>query len=413
MGSGWLWKGTPAWRAWAAAVGLRDRGGEMEAYDVHDEWAAADTGDDAAGAAHRISGYVTPGGSNVEREDCKRSHRPLSQSPDGAPRVPRTCAVPAISGCSSATKLSWEDVALLLQGLPGPIVAEGEREHIMSSCETPRRVFVESGALRRKPGGDKWLNSGGKKGSIVYWVRPQLGVRKRYGRCVAVNPKISDLPLRYSQFTLVSGSPERPVQTKDALVAFVLHAVQQEDLRASPAGRRAKQLHVSQDGTTSAPQVLEGWGGVVNGSPAVLDLVQRYGTKFISFKTENEDGKSIELGAIEKGGNGITLSSSQGDFAEWRRRVKTEPPFNEGDVVGFTPRGEITRRCSVSERMLLGVISRKAVVAGSTPPMALRDRYDTVAYCGRVPVRVVPRAANDILPGISIHSVCTTRRNSE
>ena len=127
----------------------------------------------------------------------------------------------------------------------------------------------------------------------------------------------------------------------------------------------------------------------------------------------DDDGKSIELGVIEKGGNGITLSSSQGDFAEWHRRVTMEPPFYEGDVVGFTPRGEITRRCSVSGGMLLGVVSRKVIVAGSAPPMAERDLYDTIAYCGRVPVRVVPRSADDVLPGISTQSVCTTQCGGE
>ncbi len=345
-------------------------------------------------------------GSRVEKEERKRSHRALPVSTDDAIRMPRTCAVSAIDG---APALSWEDIALLVQGLPSPIVAEGAREHIMSGWRSPRRVFVERLATRRKPGGDRWLNSGGKKGSLVYWIRPQLGICKRYGKCEAVDPKMSDLPLRFAQFTLISGTSDKPVWKSGGPAVFVLHVVRQEDLRASRTDAQEKEVCASQVGAPSASQVLEG----SHGSAAVMDLVQRHGKKFISFRTADDDGKSIELGAIEKGGNGITMSSSQGDFAEWHPRVKMEPHFCEGDVVGFTPRGEITRLCSVSGRMLLGVISRKAIVAGSAPPMAERDLYDTVAYCGRVPVRVVPRSADDRLPGISVQSVCTTRCGSE
>ena len=318
---------------------------------------------------------------------------------------PATYAMPAADDGSggSAPALVWEDIALLLQGLPTPLVAEGGREHIMSDCESPRRVFVERRITRRKPGGDKWMNSGGKKGSTLHWIRPQLGVRKRYGRCEAVNPKMRDLPLRYAEFTLVSGTFDKPVWERDGPAVFVLHAVRQEELRASKAGAPSASLVLP----------LEGSAAASSSGAAVLDLVQQYGRKFISFQSADTDGKSIELGVIEKGGNGITLSSTQGDFAEWHRRVATEPPLHEGDVVGFTARGEITRQCSVSGRMVLGVISRKAVVEGSAPPMAERDLYDTVAYCGVVPVRVVPRAAGDILPGISAQRACTTRCSSE
>lgn len=132
----------------------------------------------------------------------------------------------------------------------------------------------------------------------------------------------------------------------------------------------------------------------------------------MSFQAK-DDGKLIELGTVEKGACGVTLSSTQGDFAEWHRRVSTEPPFHEGDVIGFTARGEITRHCSTSAKMLLGVVSRKAVVEGSAPSIAERDLYDTVAYCGVVPVRVVPRVANDIILGVPAMSTCTTRCGGE
>ena len=90
-------------------------------------------------------------------------------------------------------------------------------------------------------------------------------------------------------------------------------------------------------------------------------------------------------------GVGVKLESAQGDFAEWHQRVPGEPPFDEGDVVGFH-RGRIsrvTKRCE-----MLGIVSRKAVVEGSAPPVAQRSLWDTVAYCGVVPVKLISSSTN-------------------
>ena len=60
-------------------------------------------------------------------------------------------------------------------------------------------------------------------------------------------------------------------------------------------------------------------------------------------------------------------------------------------MVGFH-RGRIsrvTKRCE-----MLGIVSRKAVVEGSAPPVAQRSLWDTVAYCGVVPVKLSRSSTN-------------------
>jgi hypothetical protein len=340
-----------------------------------------------------------------------------------AGRAKQPPAMPAIEcgARGSAPPVEWADLALLAEG-GGPLfsTANKEREHIMTDLEQPRRFFVERRQVRRRPGGDRWLNSGGKKGSILVWVRPGFGLRKRYGKVVSMARP--DIALRYAEFRIASGSRDQPVVGTNTLVMYVLDTVTEESLRGSLLPRSTKAKHgaagdggaearSSRASMTPQPQVYTGSANAASSSAAVLDLVQTNGSKFISFQAQ-DDGKSIELGVVEKGGDGIKLSSAQGDFAEWHRRVPQEPPFCEGDVVGFTKHGEITRQCTVSGSMMLGVVSRSAVVEGSAPPVAERHLYDTVAYTGVVPVRVVQAAAGTVDFGVATLNACTTQCNS-
>ncbi len=384
------WSGPYDWLG-----GVSDQSGANWSSENGDMFATSDFGS-SVGQATAVEKQSSPGRAN--------------QSP----------AMPAIDcgARGSAPAIEWADVARLIAG-EGPLVstALNEREHIMTNLEEPRRIYVEKRQVRRKPGGDKWLNSGGKKGSILVWVRPGFGLRKRYGRVVsATQPSAS---LRYAEFGIASGSHDQPVVRKNSIAVFVLDAVEEESVR-----RRGMLPSSDAPGTGAAyagaagpaserptgksmipqPQVYTGSADAESSGAAVLDLVQNCGSKFISFQTQ-DDGKAIELGVIEKGGDGIKLSSAQGDFAEWHRRVPQEPPFREGDVVGFTKRGEITRQCTASGSMMLGVVSRSAVVEGSTPPVAERHLYESVAYTGVVPVRVVQGAADAVGNAWTTHCI--------
>ena len=85
------------------------------------------------------------------------------------------------------------------------------------------------------------------------------------------------------------------------------------------------------------------------------------------------------------GEHGPVLAGSSGDFAEYHKRVEGEAEFEEGEVVSIGANG--LSRNTKSARQL-GVISRRMIVAGSRPPIKELLRYDTVAFSGRVPVRL-------------------------
>jgi hypothetical protein len=359
--------------------------------------------------------------------------------PGGAVAIYAMPGVDSGTGIDGLPALMWEDVGQLLQGR-GPLytAAIEERPHVMTSFDSPRQLFLEDQVVRRKPGGDRWLNSGGKKGSIVHWIRPGFGVRKRYGKCVSMGSP--EQQLRYAEFSLVTGTATAPTPetNKEHATVFVLERVREENVR--PLNRKSYPASAKREAVASTqvpahahavggpamfkqevvsspaieplsagsgPRVFEG----SRGTSAVVDIVQDFGSKLVSFQARQDSGMMIELGTIEKGGNGVTLSSTQGDFAEWHRRAPLDPALQEGDVVGFTNKGEITHQCSASGAMMLGVVSRKAIVEGSAPPEPERHMYDTVAYCGVVPVRVVHRSLGTALPAALV--ACTSQCKGE
>lgn len=101
--------------------------------------------------------------------------------------------------------------------------------------------------------------------------------------------------------------------------------------------------------------------------------------------------------------HGLKLSSRAGDFAEWHEQLDPDDHFQAGDVVGLIG-SKVT--FVTSGATMAGIITKKAVVVGSTPRMSSPSQrgIDTdsdtahscsprpvgqeVAYCGRVPVRV-------------------------
>ena len=112
------------------------------------------------------------------------------------------------------------------------------------------------------------------------------------------------------------------------------------------------------------------------------------------------------------GFNGLKLQSAGGDVAEWHQVADAESNLCEGDIVAIGCDARITR-LDAARAKVLGVVTRKAIVEGSAAPGATvstdaassriepsRPQFDTVAYCGRVPVRVrgTIRAGDCITP---------------
>jgi hypothetical protein len=73
---------------------------------------------------------------------------------------------------------------------------------------------------RRTAQSDKWLNSGGIKGSTTIWLTDSVGLRKRYGKFESAHTACKGWRSKFKAFTLLTGSHAEPVEDK-ATVVFV------------------------------------------------------------------------------------------------------------------------------------------------------------------------------------------------
>ena len=219
--------------------------------------------------------------------------------------------------------------------------------------------FLEKPVQKRRKGSDRWVTSGGRKGATEAWVTSTDGVLKRYGRIFFVAVDIE--PIKFAQYTLITRSEDGgAVLENKAAALWVL------DLRRKPEAGPSSHAAVADEDAAGGPRLLSMADQLAVQAPAsgnaqAAALEIRAGSKFISFQSDRD---GIELGEITRHGDGVKLSSAQGDFAEWHRLADGEPPLAEGDIVGFR-RGRIsrnTRRCT-----MLGIVTRKAVVEGSAP----------------------------------------------
>jgi hypothetical protein len=93
--------------------------------------------------------------------------------------------------------LEW-DVAL--GALLGTHKHEYKTRPVHLAAKASMQVYVEPRPVRRSAGGDKWRNSGGRRGGTDHWVNEHLGLRKRYGRVVR---KGGRPPLKFMRFALL------------------------------------------------------------------------------------------------------------------------------------------------------------------------------------------------------------------
>jgi hypothetical protein len=290
-----------------------------------------------------------------------------------------------------------------------PLKLDPQQEHHGIFMEQPK-------VSRRVVGSDQWVCSGGKKGGTEHWAPDgSYGIRKRYG-------KVRQTGGRYFEYGLLYGSRDDPVEDKSICLFELLPASAPGSGGAKPKGggaaagakqkrrgapRAAAPPPLAPSSSAAARLGLQAWQRArrhrssaaapfeqrsaaqpatfvlashadqqpaepvvnvrmsVNIATAPTEAKGGKGSdgspskaKFMSFQVES-GGSEIELGAIVRQGAGVTLESGQGDFAEWHRRCDREPPFQEGDVIGFDRRGLISRKTRGAT--MLGVITRKAV----------------------------------------------------
>jgi hypothetical protein len=259
-------------------------------------------------------------------------------------------------------------------------------------CQS-EQIFLETPVLRRPRGSDRWLVSGGRKGATELWLSPDRGVRRRYGSLVRPG---HSMPLKYASYRFITRSDGGAAVEDTNTMMWVVQPLSAEDSTAQPA--EAGPQPQPQPTPTTAHRELE--MVPLKASEPALTLRAASDRPFISFRSESvaSDETGMELGAIvrnsgsESTRDGIKLESPQGDFAEWHRLEDGELPLAEGDVVGFR-RGRISRVTHGCD--MLGVVTRKAVVEGSAPGIEddatsrNRQLWDTIAYSGVVPVKLV------------------------
>eukprot|EP01043_Picozoa_sp_COSAG02_P000593 COSAG02_NODE_11_length_58539_cov_103.119473_12_plen_1074_part_00 len=238
-------------------------------------------------------------------------------------------------------------------------------ETLLDDQIRPNLWFLENNpksAARRK-GTDRWIISGGRKGSSQVWLTDTSGVRKRYG-CVV---RTQGQTLKYAQFNRVTR------------VARCAEVVEDSNMTTwmvlPPESMKLKPTAFSASGRNTDQAVLG------------LKLSSSTARRFISFESAEPDEDGMEMGAVVRHQDeGVQLLSHNGDFAEWHRCAPGEAPFFEGEVVGFRRNGLVSRKTRGAP--MVGIITRQAVVEGSAPAQAERHNFETVAYSGVVPVRL-------------------------
>eukprot|EP01046_Picozoa_sp_COSAG06_P035906 COSAG06_NODE_3909_length_4783_cov_1.416951_2_plen_764_part_00 len=94
---------------------------------------------------------------------------------------------------------------------------------LTSQLAESRQIFIERPRQRRRHGGDKWIHSGGQKGSKEFWLNSDIGIRKRYGvlRRSDVGYSLGhDRKIRFSEYSLIK-KESSPKEDRES-VAFVL-----------------------------------------------------------------------------------------------------------------------------------------------------------------------------------------------
>jgi len=92
---------------------------------------------------------------------------------------------PGLIEGEAAPGLTWSQILDMLEGrgeLASKAPSQRPNEITQHDVHT-RQIFIERPRRRRRgPGVDKWLNSGGMKGSTEHMLDEQVGIIKRYGK---------------------------------------------------------------------------------------------------------------------------------------------------------------------------------------------------------------------------------------
>jgi hypothetical protein len=307
------------------------------------------------------------------------------------------------------------DESQLCSGRRPDFLCEGDLGKVYIERSSGKVPLVRK---RRRPGTDKWIQ--GTKlqprqiddhdqrqmdSQVEVWLRTVYGtIQREQSGLQAQHSRVDALPsFKYHQYELHF---YRAGSTNVPSVDGAAHAKRQgtTERADTPDWAQGTLYHVR---TNSGRPIKLETGGASSGSVSSRTrtqipigpvearpppLLTRSGAA-LDLQLQPSDDRWIQLkdvtgkdsGALLSGPHGPTLTGSSGDFAEWHVRDPSEMPFDEGDVVALGEHG-LTR--STRDARQLGVISRRAIVAGSRPDSSMLPLYDQVAYTGRVPVKL-------------------------
>jgi hypothetical protein len=277
----------------------------------------------------------------------------------------------------SAVGLEFEEAWRLLTD--SAVTCDGQRpDFLLAGGQTVDacrgRVFKElcyqSGGKRRRKGTDKWVCKMGRRGCTEARMQGSTDVvRRTYGILTLMDTYGVEIgKATYHQYEIRSPDDSREMHLRHEYRLYhLLGSITPQDASKAASSRETTQC------------------GLLR---LQLDSDSDSG-KWMQF----EDANHSIMGSIEQNRHGFaTFNTPAGDFAEWHPRAANEAPLEEGDVVGFISaspndcRQQITRRTNGASA--LGVVTHRAAVSGSAPPAHERHLFETIAYTGRVPIKV-------------------------
>jgi hypothetical protein len=387
------------------ASGDEDSGASDEGFAGADSRGAGEA--PAAAAAHHVSAPpVRPPSIKLDDDDdeaeAARPRTKRAREPEALAAAAAHTAAPTVGGHTSAAVRSYdgalptEQAFALLTDAAQP--CSGRRPDFLTP-EDDHKLFVErtSGTPplhrpRRTKGMDKWAQNSELQLRQVKGVsygedgRGEIWVRTIHGTIVRVQE-----------------GGGRASRSKDSYHLYELHFFDSGYQRGQKANfARGSLYHVRMAGGGAEPLAggsSAGGSASSAGPPTVKSEAslpvtagaQHHGRLDLRLRDPDKrwlqllDADGADRGALVNGEHGPLLTAQSGDFAEYHLRAPDEAEFEEGEIVGFGADG-LTRKTMGT--LQIGIISRRMIIAGSRPDVSQLSRFDTVAYSGKVPVKL-------------------------
>ena len=220
--------------------------------------------------------------------------------------------------------------------------------------KTNRTLVVDSGHHFEEDISGRWRACGpqhaGARG-IIAFKKSDIKITLRNseaGEEAYLDADHWHVELHYAAVTGASAPPGEPRQLHLYHILPLDQRRQTSQSAKQARGSQLRQVKTEREvggGAPRLPAAAAGEAAAAAAAAATESIPELPPTVIIQKRPENfflsfQSNERKELGALERNGEGVKLSSTNGDFAEYHRRVVGEPEFEEGDVVGFVDAGD-------------------------------------------------------------------------